>query len=92
MIELKQQPIEVVEKKGDKKPKKEDVEEPQQKQEQLTINEVNELLEECYEGIKNVYRKYLDLNEDYYDIIPLWVIGSYFHESFESFPYLFFNA
>jgi len=60
--------------------------------EKLTEEEVMETLNECYDDIKKLLKKYLDLKEEYYDIITLWIIGTYFHDEFESYPYLFFNA
>ena len=45
-----------------------------------------------YEKIVKVLKNYLDLREDYYHLIAVWVIGTYFHKYFLSYPYLFFNA
>mgnify|MGYP003645289023 CR=1 FL=1 len=49
-------------------------------------------LRENFYLIKRTLKKYIDMNEDYYELIALWIIGTYYHKSFESFPYLFFNA
>jgi len=46
----------------------------------------------AYLNIKSLLRKYCDLNEDYYPIITSWIIGTYSHSYFESYPYLFLNA
>jgi len=46
----------------------------------------------AYKNIIDILRKYLDLQEDYYNIIALWIIGTYQHEKFPSYPFLFFNA
>ena len=46
----------------------------------------------AYRNIIDLLRKYCDLNEDYYPIIAVWIIGTYFHEGFRSYPYLFLNA
>ena len=54
--------------------------------------EVVEMLKEQYENIKKILRFYIDLKEEYYTILALWIIGTYLHNEFESFPYLFFNA
>lgn len=51
-----------------------------------------EKLKKVFNQIKKVLKTYLDLKEDYYDIIALWIIGTYSHEKFKSFPYLYFNA
>jgi len=47
---------------------------------------------EAYLNIIDILRKYLELKEEYYSLIALWIIGTYFHDSFFSYPYLFFNA
>lgn len=60
--------------------------------EELTKEEVLEILNETYDNIKKVLKVYLDLKEEYYSLISLWIIGTYFHQNFASFPYLFFNA
>ena len=45
-----------------------------------------------YDDIIRVLKKYVDLREEYYHIIAIWIIGTYFHENFATYPYLFFNA
>jgi len=47
---------------------------------------------EAYRNILDILKKYLDLKEEYYNIIALWVIGTYFHSDFYTYPYLYFNA
>jgi hypothetical protein len=32
------------------------------------------------------------LRDDYYNIVALWIIGTYVHDNFSSYPYLFFNV
>ena len=59
---------------------------------ELTKEEVVEDLKYSFLQIKDILKFYLDLNEDYYSLITLWIIGTYFHKNFESYPYLFFNA
>jgi hypothetical protein len=54
--------------------------------------EKEEKLIEAYRNIKEILKEYCDLREDYYDIVSLWIIGTYFHEHFPSYPYLYFNA
>lgn len=49
-------------------------------------------LRENFYLIKRTLKKYIDMNEEYYELIALWIVGTYYHKSFESFPYLFFNA
>jgi hypothetical protein len=55
-------------------------------------NEKNILIKESYDDIIEVLKQYLDLKEEYYPIIALWIIGTYIHKQFDSYPYLFFNA
>jgi hypothetical protein len=45
-----------------------------------------------YRTIVEVLKEYCDLREDYYNIIALWIIGTYYHDDFFTFPYLFLNA
>ena len=49
-------------------------------------------LKEAYDNIMDCLKKYIDIDPLYYPIISLWVIGTYFHESFRSYPFLYFNA
>jgi hypothetical protein len=46
----------------------------------------------AYNNIIQLLKEYLDLKEEYYNIIALWIIGTYFHDKFPSYPFLFFNA
>jgi len=46
----------------------------------------------CYNNIMDTLKKYCDLKEEYYNLLTIWIIGTYFHEQFISYPYLFFNA
>ncbi len=54
--------------------------------------EGNWLLYDAYMNIVELLKTYCDLKEDYYPLIALWIIGTYFHKHFYSFPYLFLNA
>ncbi len=51
-----------------------------------------EKLREAYFSIIEILKKYLDLKEEYYSLIALWIIGTYNHDKFNSYPYLYFNA
>lgn len=46
----------------------------------------------AYEFIMSGLKKYLDLNEENYNLITLWIMGTYSHSDFPSYPYLFLNA
>lgn len=50
------------------------------------------LLLEAYKNICDFYNKYCDLNQLYPSILACWVIGTYAHDYFPSYPFLFFNA
>ena len=56
------------------------------------IGDAKFLLRQNYERIIKVLRKYCDIKEEYYPIVALWIIGTYCHKEFTTFPYLFFNA
>lgn len=47
---------------------------------------------EAYEGIKISLEKYMVMDEKNYSLVALWILGTYFHDSFPTFPYLFINA
>jgi hypothetical protein len=45
-----------------------------------------------YNKIIKTLKYYSDLNPAYYNLVALWIIGTYLNESFEVFPYMFINA
>jgi hypothetical protein len=49
-------------------------------------------LAECYEKIVMIINEYMDVPQTTARVVALWIISTYFHESFQTFPYLFFNA
>jgi len=55
-------------------------------------DEAKKAWKEVYLGVMDLLRKYCDLKEEYYSIISLWIVGTYFHEQFYTYPYLFLNA
>ena len=59
---------------------------------ELTEEEIRERLRENFELIQEVIQEYADIDEKYLPIITSWIIGTYMHDSFESYPYLFLNA
>lgn len=56
------------------------------------IKNPKKYLKKIYKQIVNIIKYYLDLKEEYYSLIALWIIGTYFHDCFYSYPYLYFNA
>ena len=59
-------------------------------EEEQKKNENN--LYDAYMNITDLLKKYCDLNEKDYPIVATWIIGTYFHKTFQSYPYLFLNA
>jgi len=55
-------------------------------------SELKQLLGKTYEDIIEVLKEYADLREEYYPLIAVWIIGTYFHDSFSTYPFLFLNA
>ena len=45
-----------------------------------------------YRDIEALINSYLEIKPEYTKIISLWIIGTYFHPRFQSYPYLFLNA
>ncbi len=46
----------------------------------------------AYETVKAVLREWIDMEERYYKMLGLWIIGTYFMDCFESYAYIFINA
>lgn len=46
----------------------------------------------AYEELKNVLKYFVDTKEENYDIIALWIMGTWVHSNFNTYPYLFINA
>lgn len=49
-------------------------------------------LGKAYEDIIKLMKCYLDLPEEHYKFIAIWIVGTYFHSQFSTYPFLFFNA
>jgi hypothetical protein len=54
--------------------------------------EVSDKLKDCFYNIKDLFKEYSDLKKGYYTILPIWVIGTYLHNYFLTYPYIFLNA
>lgn len=57
-----------------------------------TIKEAKLQLGKCYEEIIETLRYYIDMPEDKYKFLAVWIIGTYFHKDFVTYPLLYFNA
>jgi hypothetical protein len=49
-------------------------------------------LGECYERIIKLIQNYMDISEEKTKLITIWIIGTYVHKIFSTYPYLFINA
>ena len=76
---------------GDNWTTKEVVKGIQESKKQQELDDI-ESLQTIYEKIKEVLKKYMDMNEYGYHIVTLWIIGTYCYEKFSAFPLLFINA
>lgn len=47
---------------------------------------------ETYYQIIELIGDWLDIPDEYKKIISIWIIGTYFHKSFNTYPYIFLNA
>jgi len=56
------------------------------------LRDVSQELKDSYYTIIDILKKYLDMEERYYPIVALWIVGTYGHDEFETYPYLFLNA
>lgn len=54
--------------------------------------EIKDTLLYAYDAIISTLRCYMDLPPENQNIIALWIIGTYFHDKFNTYPYLFINA
>jgi len=55
-------------------------------------DKVKDKINIIYEDIVKILKEYLDMREDYYSLVAIWIMGTYFHKEFDSYPYLFVNA
>ncbi len=53
---------------------------------------VNKKLNDCYQDIQSLMNFYLDMPQEAIKLVSLWIIGTYLHKEFNSFPFLFINA
>lgn len=59
---------------------------------QIDRQKLKQIISENYNHIQTVLEEYIDMSQEHKHIISLWVLGTYFHDEFESYPYLFLNA
>ncbi len=56
------------------------------------VNDAKQKLSNTYKEMINLLKKYVDTSEDNCKIIALWIIGTYVHKRFNTYPFLFINA
>lgn len=56
------------------------------------IEEIKTKFCENYDKIQSIISKYMDLPEEKIIILTLWIMGTYLHNSFSTYPILFINA
>ncbi|MEI6849706.1 MAG: hypothetical protein WCK29_01580 [archaeon] len=59
---------------------------------QLESEMIRGILFKQYDNIITYLKQWVDIPEDQMKVIAIWIIGTYFHKQFSTFPYLFFNA
>ncbi len=45
-----------------------------------------------FSKIKDILKEFMDMDEEFFSLVSIWIIGTYFHKQFPSYPYLYFNA
>jgi hypothetical protein len=51
-----------------------------------------ELFRECYSTLIDILKEYVDMRDEYYSLVACWIVGTYQHDNFLTYPYLYFNA
>lgn len=59
---------------------------------QIKIKQATNNLIKSYEDIIAFLGEWVDLPEDTKKVMAIWIIGTYFHKEFSTYPFLFFNA
>lgn len=59
---------------------------------QIGDNRLRDFLSECYIEIQQNLSYYIDAPENTIQLISLWILASYFHNNFPTFPILYLNA
>jgi len=62
-----------------------DVEDPK-------LPQLKEVIEQTYYNLIHIVDMYCDISEEYKPIVATWIIGTYLHKGFNTYPYLFLNA
>jgi len=62
------------------------------KAKKVSQKEVKKEMRKVYKEIVKILKYYMDISEEDYILIATWIIGTWFHKEFSTYPYLFFNA
>lgn len=57
-----------------------------------TDEEIKEKLNWCYENLNIQLKKYVDMSDSKAKLTSIWLMGTYFHEAFETYAHFFINA
>ena len=50
-------------------------------------------IKQLYITVRGIYERYMEFSDEmYYDVMTLWVMGTYMFKVFQSYPYLHFNG
>lgn len=63
-----------------------------QSEDLMNIEEAKLKFRESFDNMISFMKGYVDMPEEYYKFTALWISGTYFHEEFNTFPFLFINA
>jgi len=66
-----------------------EIERAEEKQE---LEKYKEKIREAYYKTIEVLKEFMDMENDYFYLISIWGIGTYLHEEFRTYPYIFINA
>ena len=62
------------------------------RQEDTKKMELRSRLNKVYYDMIDLLKKWVDMPEENYKLIAIWIIGTYFHKKFDTYPFLYFNA
>lgn len=54
--------------------------------------EALEKFKETYEEINQILDYYMDMPENHRKLVTIWILGTYLHQTFPTYPFLFINA
>ena len=66
-----------------------------EKWQELRVKKLKELendkieFKRCYEDVKEIINYYMDISKENVELVSIWILATYLHKSFNSFPFLF---